>query len=555
MVVSRFAVPLVVAWALAAASPAQTRLVVQGKPYFDGDVVLQVIDELAVGQTSFLGLGLDPLDPAITTFKGDYYIGTLLAAIPLPPMPAGGQLDIELLMPAEDPGLVGIPIVAQVLLGGQFSNAATIPLDVPYVLPAASVVTPSPAPSQKANFGHRIEHGDLNDDGNEDLVVSAWFEQVDGFDKAGRVYVLFGPDFLSSVQLSPSEPRAAGVFGQSIAVTDVTGDDVDDLVVTETAGSPALPGIPGAVYVFDGGRAFSSTHNHRIPSPGSGPAYTSWGSGVAVADFDQDGDVDIAVSNRGEDFAGLSGAGRIDLFHGPDFAVLETIGSPTPAESDGFGLRLVSADVNGDGLADLIESSCGVDVAGVSNVGAAHAFLSPALSTVVSIANPLPSGPQTCFGTWAFSGDLDEDGYDEAVFSDSRGRVFVFRGPSLTDHVVVEKPPTLQPNPFGEFAWGNDVDMADMNGDGAKDLLIGDPFGGELSGCAITAGGVVSIALAPYYETFYHLEDNSPSCDQFFGWSVRAVDVDGDRVPELVGGNDVADPQGVFNAGQVTVFY
>ena len=539
-----------------AASRSQVpRLAIQGQPFFDGNLVLHVIDEQAVGSVPFLGLGIDPLDPPLQTPKGSFYIGTLMLALPLSPVPSSGHLDVPLAMPPYEPLFVGVHVVAQALIDGKLTNPASVPFDLPYKQPMSAVVLTSPTPASKANFGHRLTTGDLDGDGVTDLVVSAWFETVSGFEKAGRVYVLFGPDYTASSRLSPSAPKEAGVFGQCIEVADMTGDGVDDLVVTETGGDPWNLGNTGTVHLFVGGAPFSSHSALQIPSPGTGLAYTAWGSGLAVADFDDDGDRDIAVANPGEEFAGLPKAGRIDIYHGPTFTTLVEIGSPTPVAADAFGLRLASGDVNGDGISDLVESSCGVDVDGVSNIGAGHVMLGPDLTTVIPIDNPLPAGPQTCFGTWVVADDLDGDGACDVILTDFLGRVFVFWGPDATTYHLFEKPPTMEPNPFGEFAWGNDVDVADVNGDGFRDLVIGDPYGGEIAGCGIVPEGSVYVALGPFYETYCRLTDKVAQCGEFFGWSVRAVDLDGDSSPEIIAGNDIADEAGLFNAGHVTILY
>ena len=95
--------------------------------------------------------------------------------------------------------------------------------------------------------------GDLDADGNDDLVIGAYYEATVGTG-AGAAYVLYGP-VSGSVALTAAD---AVLFGETArdaagrdvgAAGDVDGDGFDDLFVGATGwGSGA-----GAVYVVRGG--------------------------------------------------------------------------------------------------------------------------------------------------------------------------------------------------------------------------------------------------------------------------------------------------------------
>jgi hypothetical protein len=538
------------------ALPAQTQplLQLQGQPYFGGSMTLHLSG--TVGQPALLAYGLNPLPLAqpLQTGKGPWYIGSLVNVVPIGTIPSGGRIDLPFTMPPLMPPLAGLPIAMQGYVPSQLSNPAVLRLDVPYFTSVAANLIPSPEPSVSAGFGDRVSIGDLNGDTFNDLVVGAPLEDYAGMTNSGRVYVHWGPDFSTYVALSSSPVIQSGAFGASIQLADVDGDHVDDLIVAESSGYPAIPAGPGYLHVYLGGSPFASVPAFSIASNVVGTFAVNFGRRIVLGDFNDDVSTDIAVGIETVTVGGTTTAGRVDVYWGPGYATHLEIANPTPTQGDFFGSYLSSGDVNGDGLMDLIEGSGRDDHAGSVNQGSIHVFLSPALAYDGEINYPLPSAPQARFGEDVHAADLDGDGTAEIVTADDHDHVFVLGPLAPLSFRVVSKPPTPTANPFGETSYGGHISTADVNGDGCLDILIGDLFEGTLVGCLGGNSGTVYAALGPHYSTFALIRDVIPMCGDGFGDYFMIGNADGDEPLELIVGSATADDGGLQNSGHVTLF-
>lgn len=170
-----------------------------------------------------------------------------------------------------------------------------------------------------------VELGDLDGDGNAEVVVSEGGAVVVLWDRAGQLEV--GPRLLP-----PAPADAAKLSQRDFALVDVDGDDRLDVV--SWGGGLRSPSYL-VVYRNAGARKFTSAIAATVEN--------EYLSGAAVADFDGDGDIDV-VENGGTDRLVVlvnQGDGRFDVT-----SRTRRVGAD----------KLFPADVDGDGRTDLVLS-------------------------------------------------------------------------------------------------------------------------------------------------------------------------------------------------------
>jgi hypothetical protein len=319
------------------------------------------------------------------------------------------------------------------------------------------------------------------------------------------------------------------------AVGDVDGDGFDDLV----AAAPLHDGPNGAdgvVRWFPGSATGLSGAAWTLEGAESGEL----GRGLAaLGDVDGDGFDDFAIGEPGSQrviivFGGLEGPS--------DTVTLE-------ATDAGFGWALAGgADLDGDGVGDLVVGAPFADAGGASERGTATVFSGASL---IGGATPLVTlwgpGPGSHFG-WAITlpGDVDGDGLqDLLVGAPHANGAFLQEGAALL-HLGSTggvEPVAAWAVRGGEAGAHVGAAMAggDLDGDGVADLIIGAPMadcvelGGAVDGGRIdihagVAGGLPILVMAR----------GGAEVDGGFGGSIATADLDADGYLEVVVGHSLA---------------
>ena len=186
-----------------------------------------------------------------------------------------------------------------------------------------------------------------------------------------------------------------------------------------------------------------------------------------------------------------------------------------------FGCAVASAgDVNGDGFGDLAVGQCELDVAG-SPQAAAYVYLgTPSGVSTTPTALPAPAG-SFAFGVAARSaGDVNGDGYGDLAVGP-----YIYLGSAAG---IATSPSAL----YALSGTGSAIGSADVNGDGYGDLLLGgyDEKGGDGS-ATLYLGGPSGLSTAPI-----SLQGPAVGSRAGFGATVGIADVNGDGYADALVG-------------------
>jgi hypothetical protein len=204
-------------------------------------------------------------------------------------------------------------------------------------------------PSGDDRFGRTLDLVALAGSQPDTLLVG-----TPGFENPfndGAVLAYGVPGLAPHGKISP--PTLPGViareFGDVLALTDMTGDGADDLVVTAPWSWVGCP-VQGAVFVLPG-PAFT-TASDALTSPFACASFESldFGEKSVVADIDLDGHPDILVADNKQAFENR----RVYIHYGPDFATVQVLGDDVPG---GLFGELTVGDYDGDGWNEIVVAS------------------------------------------------------------------------------------------------------------------------------------------------------------------------------------------------------
>jgi len=277
-------------------------------------------------------------------------------------------------------------------------------------------------------------------------------------------------------------PIAAQVV--ALAAADVDGDGKTDIVVVDNAGQ-------GGVMVLLGDGNGNFTPGNLVAATGS------WA--VATGDFNNDGAIDLAVTNRNTNSVSiLRGDG-----HG-SFTSVQTLSAASSAGGD--PMAITSADLNGDGKPDLVVANQIADNIAVFLAQADGSF---------QAAQFYESGTQGSGPNGVTLADVNQDGKLDAVVSNgSSSDVSTLLGDGTGKFG--------SPRAFVADQEPQAVAAADLNGDTFPDVV------------AITQDGQVprAIVLLGNGDGSYAAVENvsAPSNPK----AAVAGDVDNDGLPDLI---------------------
>lgn len=359
----------------------------------------------------------------------------------------------------------------------------------------------------------------------------------------------------------------AGFGGWISAAGDVNGDGFADVLIS----APNFNNDRGQVFLFLGSaNGLSSDPAWTVVGESSGALFGSVASGVG--DINGDGFSDVMIGAPYQSNGTIKHAGCAYLFLGSaqglasrpewiyrgQFELGETGGIVQPA-----------GDVNGDGLADVVVSSCHASKASVQ-VGRTAVFYGRK-SGLRSEPDWIQEGdqPSAVFGELATTaGDVNHDGFDDVIVgvqhyngvTEDEGKAFLFLGSATgLSHVPAWTAvydsglPRSIGGPKNQH-FGNTVSAAgDVNGDGFADVLVTSYFAerddSDEGMAFLYLGGASGLSSNPAW-----IGEGNQELATFGSFGAGIGDVNHDGFADIALGATLAD-HGEVNEGGAFVYY
>lgn len=367
-------------------------------------------------------------------------------------------------------------------------------------------------------FGYSTAAGDVDGDGALELVVGAPGHRTAAGYHVGAVYV-FEAGALPQAG-SPSRALDAalstvtgtheqGRFGAAVAVADLSGDGIADLVVGAPSEGEGGGIGRGRVYVFlsASGRPWPRSAGAADMVISGESAGDGLGSSIAAGDTDGDGRCDLLVSASGSGAPSRPAAGAAYVIDGSSLSAssgrLDVAGVARVRvdgdEPGGLLSGLALADTDGDGAAELVLGAYQHDGPGKDRPDAGRTFVIPAASLAGQrTASAARAATTTVFGRsergflgrFISPGDVDGDGLQDLLLSayaaggaakeqNITGEAVVLFGRRGGMDASVDLRTVDVPRFSGASRWdlfGYPVLAADLNGDGTADVIASAQF-------------------------------------------------------------------------------
>ena len=284
-------------------------------------------------------------------------------------------------------------------------------------------------------FGYSTALGDVNGDGVNELIVSS---PNDSNGASIKIYSTQSNKLIKSILVSKKKVNTLRIL-----TADINLDQVDEIIVAIT-----YQDLSGEVKII------SLKNNKIIRRFKSLQDYDAFGFSIAIGDVNGDQIPDIVV---GAPQPIKGGKGKVYVFSGETGELIREFNSRIPRGSSDFGTSLACADINQDGLAEIIIGAPGLPHGEVYVYSVKQGWLLYKLTG------------EPGFGVALHVDDINNDGLNELIVTtkDLKGnKVSLYHGPYFR-HLFDIK------NEEVDIGFGEVIATSDINGDGTKELILG----------------------------------------------------------------------------------
>lgn len=385
----------------------------------------------------------------------------------------------------------------------------------------------------------------------------------------------------SPVRLQADGGAAQDQAAGAVAVADLNGDGVDDLVVGARYADPHGRINAGQAFVVYGGSSTQGTvfliDTYAGPTLRGAAALDQFGEAIAAGDFNDDGWDDLAVGASWVDAAGRADSGAVYLFLGTgagfpsiDLATQSASVTVLGAQANQrTGSAIALGDLNGDGRDELIVGSPRAGAAGrvyvIPGTASPNALIDLAVSsTSVTIEGTLAGGE---LGTALAVGDANYDNKDDllvgAPYASPAGRsnggaayLVLGRSPFVAIGSVGQAAAVTVLGAAANDTLGSAVALGDLNEDHKDDLILS--AAGASPNSLTSAGAAYAVLMPDPLPATVDLATAAAAivlagADSYdkLGTAVDAADLDRDGVVDVLAGAPNGDPPGRPQAGVV----